>query len=42
MTGYVAKKEFKSIKALKGKTVGTELGHVESFPPSCRRSKRMA
>lgn len=29
--GFVAKKEFKSIKALKGKTVGTELGTVDHF-----------
>src|SRR3954471_19608884 len=29
--GFVAKKEFKSIKALKGKTVATELGTVDHF-----------
>ena len=29
--GFVAKKEFKNIKALKGKTVATELGTVDHF-----------
>lgn len=29
--GFVAKKEFKSVKALKGKTVATELGTVDHF-----------